>query len=481
MLFPGSVSSFSPLYVGVIGLTLAFIALAQNKQRERFFWGAVALIALLLSFGERSPLYHLFFNILPGVSFFRGQERAAYLVSNSLAILAGLGFAALAEKQEPDVGIKRFLTFILLAYVVYTAVMFVLWLGSGEPYGTQLAIGARGLLVVLPAYFLLSHLLNGAFQDSSIKDENRVSLGTQTERKTGRTHFILSTALIAFELFAVNMDSPNVYASVPPTQQLSFSPPPLVAAALADEAVPFRVDGNYRDLYGNYASIYGLLDIRGISPLFLSGPHTLIQTNQPVNPLAWEIFAVRYVFIDWAELPVASEIVLTAPDRFGTANLHRLSDPRPFAWLVYDAVVVDSDNAAYALLQDPNFQSRHTVILNQDPIITLSGERTDAATAEVTAFAPESFAISVNTAQDAILTIAHPDYPGWRATLDGASVEILRAYGATVAVVIPAGEHVVEFVYDPLTYRIGVLLSLFTWAALAILVLVWMLRGRHVQ
>jgi uncharacterized membrane protein YfhO len=50
-------------------------------------------------------------------------------------------------------------------------------------------------------------------------------------------------------------------------------------------------------------------------------------------------------------------------------------------------------------------------------------------------------------------------------------VPILRAYSTLMAVPIPAGEHTLRLVYDPLSYRLGAGLSLVTWAGLVILAL----------
>jgi uncharacterized membrane protein YfhO len=91
------------------------------------------------------------------------------------------------------------------------------------------------------------------------------------------------------------------------------------------------------------------------------------------------------------------------------------------------------------------------------------------ASAVVTDFKPESFTIVVNTPTDSILSVSHPDYPGWRAMQDDDPVPILRAYGGLSAVEIPAGQHTIRFVYDPTTFKIGAILSLVTWGAVGIL------------
>ena len=133
---------------------------------------------------------------------------------------------------------------------------------------------------------------------------------------------------------------------------------------------------------------------------------------------------------------------------------------------------------ARSLLAAPDFNPRQTIILNQLPDIELNGQTPTDATTIVTEFKPEGFTISIHTSQNAIMSIAQPDYPGWKATLDSQSIPILRAYGALAAVAVPAGDHTVQFTYDPLTYRIGAIISLLTWVAIIILGLVLLVRNR---
>ena len=49
------------------------------------------------------------------------------------------------------------------------------------------------------------------------------------------------------------------------------------------------------------------------------------------------------------------------------------------------------------------------------------------------------------------------------------------------AVAVPAGEHEIRFVYDPLSYRIGAILSLLTWGSLAIVGIVLLIRNRTIK
>jgi hypothetical protein len=457
--FPGIVSFFSPLYVGIVGIILAAIAL-WRKLPASLFWGTVALLALGLSFGTNGAIFHTLYNLLPGLRFFRGQERAAYLVANSVAVLAGLGAAHIAtwdilQDFKATRLIRRALIGLLAVGAIVSLLVLVAWLGNRETYDKYIQPIAFSTVIAGLSVLVIPWVLS--------KSQDRLRLS-------------LLAALIVFELFTVNIDNVN-YEPVPPDKQLPMTPPPLVAQVLADDSDrPFRVDG-WRGLHDNFGSLYRLMDMRGISPLFLDGPYRIIEAER-INPLAWELFAVRYVFTDWGQLPVPSEIVGSGSDRYGDVNLHRLSDPRPFAQLVYNVEILDSDDFAYALLSDLDFDPRQTIILAQDPVFISPDDPPDDGRVDITYFAPEHFTVEVSTSTDTVLSLSHPDYPGWQATIDGSPSEILRAYGALAAVVVPAGEHRVNFVFDPLTYRIGALTSLCAWVGLIVLGAMWIARGR---
>jgi hypothetical protein len=92
ILLPGQVSFYSPLYVGVVGLILAVWVVWAAPGRHTIFWGVVAVLSLLVTFGGNTFLYSPLYLIAPGFSIFRGQERWAMAFAFSLSVLAGYGF-----------------------------------------------------------------------------------------------------------------------------------------------------------------------------------------------------------------------------------------------------------------------------------------------------------------------------------------------------------------------------------------------------
>lgn len=442
MLWPGSVSLWSPLFVGISGLLLAGAALAFRVRYSRF-WGLVAGLAFLLSLGHHTAFYDLLYQIVPGLRYFRGQERAALLIAHSLAILAGLGAAHL-NNTEALRWLRRGAMGLLVLCAGLALAVFLLWAGQVGSFGelTRRAFFAAGTAVAIWA-----------------------ALRWIPARRLG----VVLSAILIFELFSVGMNAPSNYDSRPAEAQLSMEAPELLQPVLEDPENPiFRVDG-FRGLQGNYGSLYGIADIRGISPLFLGSAYALIYQDYIFNPVAWELFAVRYVFSERDRFGRrTTEVIGQGNDRDGVVFLHRIEDARPFAHLVYDYEIIRDDESALARLRSDSFDARRIVLLETAPV-SEPGFASAGDQASVEVFQPEYIQGTVKVSDTALLSIALVDYPGWHARLNSEEVPLMRAYGALTALAIPSGEHQFELIYDPASYRLGAALSLFTWAASAIL------------
>ena len=192
------------------------------------------------------------------------------------------------------------------------------------------------------------------------------------------------------------------------------------------------------------------------------------------NPLAWELFSVKYIFSGSQSLSIPTVVIERGKDPDGEVYLHQLEDPRPFAVLYYEADVVDSDEWALELMEDIRFNERDKIVLHQPPTLELPGAAA-AGAVDVTSFAPEAISLKIDTAKNAMLSLSLPHYPGWEARLNGNLTEIMRAYAGLIAIEIPAGQHTLSLVFAPSSYAIGAIISLLTWLGLALLVLatVW--------
>ena len=420
LILPGAMSQWSPLYVGLPALFFIAVCL-RWRPRESRFWLVVAIVGLLHSLGDKGVVFDFAYNFLPGMRYFRGQERAAVVVAYSLATLAGMGVAAFASLPNRADRFRALRIWLACsgALCAFAFGTLALWTRDPHGFGGILQIAARSAIVAVAAYVVLRR-----FADKPAAFACQLAV----------------VVLVAFELFAVNMDLPANYDDKPHNEQLSMTPPPLVKQVHDDDngGQPFRVDG-FRGLRENNGSLYGVMDMRGISPLFLNWVGRLVFIDYVENPLAWEVFAVKYVFSEKLELSVDTAIVGEGHDSLGKVYLHELSDPRPFVMLMTDVAVANNNEWMMEYMGDIRFDERDKIVMRRAPSLEMPAAAT--GTASVTSFAPENIVIQVDTPGNAVLSIALPEYPGWEARLNGEPVEIIRAYAALMALEVPAGQH----------------------------------------
>lgn len=93
----------------------------------------------------------------------------------------------------------------------------------------------------------------------------------------------------------------------------------------------------------------------------------------------------------------------------------------------------------------------------------------------------EYIEIEVANVAPGILIIADSYDPGWRATVNGAPVPILRVNGLFRGVALPAGNHTIRFVYRPRSFLAGAAITLATIGALGLGALINILARRRRQ
>ena len=142
------------------------------------------------------------------------------------------------------------------------------------------------------------------------------------------------------------------------------------------------------------------------------------------------------------------------------------------AWLAPSARVLD-EQQIITTIHNGTFPSGEAWDPKRIALVESSVSITDAPTtvegnAEVIRNDPTKVEVHTVSSGPSILVLSANHYPGWRAYIDGGAVETLRVNYNLRGVVLPAGEHRVEFVYRPKSVLIGFLVSLLTAAALIV-------------
>lgn len=164
-----------------------------------------------------------------------------------------------------------------------------------------------------------------------------------------------------------------------------------------------------------------------------------------------------------------------APERwqklatFGSVDLYRNLKAMPRAWFVTkvetmpDADVLKTiregkfrdgrpfDPAQVALLDEESCDGCKVALPHPD--ISSSAE------ASVVRYEPQRIEMRTRNSQERFLVLSEVYYPGWTARIDGVETQVHRVNYALRGLVVPPGEHKVEFVYAPASFRIGAVCS----------------------
>jgi hypothetical protein len=184
---------------------------------------------------------------------------------------------------------------------------------------------------------------------------------------------------------------------------------------------------------------------------------------------------VRYLVVPGGMRPPGDKyrLALSSPPGSRAPAVWVNTAAYPKAWIPQSiGSVADEAGALRSLagLDGGNLRLRSVV---ENPTAAMrSANGTGSAT--VAHFGWNDLDLRVHATGDAVLITSDTYFPGWKATVDGHSTPIRPANLAMRAIAVPAGDHTVQFRYDPPQFRYGVVLSL-----IGLIALLARMCGRH--
>lgn len=454
VLYPGYFGG-SPEYVGILPLLLIAAALTLSRRRLRrtiIFWAGVAIVSLVLAFGANTFAYPLAYLILPGFDAVRQQERVFLLYSLSLAVLAGYGALALAMPL-PKAFHPAWQTFVKNANRVGAVALALTGLYL---YGA-VAANVRGDAVNLFNGVLRHHIFGLIIYGGGL-----LMLAFRPRRFWRRWWGMSLVAVwLAFNLFTVNWQF-----NLERRDSQPFTPTGAVQFLQEHTAgKPMRIaSGGLLPGGNNAAMVFGLEDITGNTPLQLADM-AAFSAEMPAWRL-WQLLNVRFV-ADTRDIDSAGLVRRFEADG---VKIFEVTDPFPRAWLVHSVVL---GNDWHTLAAD-DFDLKTTALVATDVPVVDAG----APDSVTVAGADAGFlALDVSAGAAGLLVVSEIWDAGWRATVDGQPVSLIRADGVLLGVPLSAGAHTVTLHYRPDGFRWGVLLSVLGVIA-ALGLIAWGIRGK---
>ncbi|MDZ4859737.1 MAG: YfhO family protein [Candidatus Hydrogenedentes bacterium] len=131
----------------------------------------------------------------------------------------------------------------------------------------------------------------------------------------------------------------------------------------------------------------------------------------------------------------------------------------PRAFLVNHTETCETPDELFARLRDPSFEPRRTALLETEFSASITDADEETGDASIVARSFNAMKVKVESQGNALLVVTDAYYPGWTASIDGRSTDIIPAYHAFRGVAVPPGQHTVEFQYRPKSFQFGLAIS----------------------
>jgi hypothetical protein len=435
------------LYVGAVPLALAAFWLARKSHRgyEQLSIAVIitAVVALMWAFGIFGPLAWFQANV-PLLNKFRFPCRAIVVFQLSATVLAALGFMLLQRRSmqnsrnELDETAPRFLWILPIASVLAVVAGLTFW----PAYLSDWPLVIAGPVIIAVSVWLIDQAaLGGRWALPALVVLSAIDLGIY-----GLSHSLAG-------------QTDSLANFVHSTNHPPGSPETRVAIDLASgqETAP----GQTRTRAGDRILLSGWKRVDGYAGL---EPARRLDYRQPS--------ALRVAGAGWISTHTAAAVsdvaTIDSSDqpqfRSGWTSLR---NPQSRAWLVANTVT-SADPAA-----DVSRIPIETTALVDDALSLPSGT---PGTANVDVDRPGKITATTSCETTQLLVVSESYDHGWQAALDGAEIDILRANGDFMGVVVPPGDHEICLNFAPESLRWGRLACCFG-LGLIVATLLWPLRA----
>ena len=453
--------------------------------RKRFFFGGLIVFSLILGLGGNTPVYKLL-HMIPPFNAVRYPVKFLFLLFFAISVTTAMGLDVFREGlRSNDKVVKR-----LVLVFFYTG--FVFALGWGFLYFRHEEI----------VNFLNQKRMNPPLY-------NEIWFNVHNAKRFLLFSFLLCTGLLLYarlrlrkillcsvvlvlvmDLFLANY---GFYGSV---SWKWFTTLDGFARGISNNAqterfmVSVKTENDLNSLLigknilvSPYAAMHGLYSTGGAEVMRIGyhekylGLFRCVEGLEEARSLL-DIGGIKHVILSY---PVDnSEFKLDGQEKVNDKDAYLYTyRGYPGRFLFFNRVhFVDDDQKVMLKMIDQKSDFR------KELIITLPGARESLlakkpirGTGHLVSYHSNRIVLTSETDGDGFLYLSDTYYPGWRAYVDGKETKIYRANLAFRAIEVPAGRHTVVFRYVPLSFYLGLCLTLF-----GVLLCIWLLlRDRRIS
>ncbi len=434
-------------YIGIVPLMLALFALVLNRKKTTLLFGALMFLAFFYGLGRSTQLFTIFWNLIPGLKFFRFPTKILFLIELCLAVLAGIGLDTLNLKFKiNNLKLVRVSGYLIIGISLADLLYF-------NAFGTRKIINANNWLAKPESVQILSEKIGDPYI------YRIYGHGMSNIDYSWATNY--EQQMVFRNMLPIDF---NMIYKIPTNQEW--------AVLFLDRQSKLNSEKTKIDV------------VKGI--ITLTSLHKKALAMQSVRYVVSDVEIVDADLTEIKLIPFLTQVNHvfyvntgdeTAQMNFPVSGVHIYENKYyyPRASFVSSYKMSDAADQSLRLVMDEEFDAGKEVVLEttteklKDRKTEKQGSKEEIEINDKTnkTYATyiekddqDNMEIKVGAENDGFLVLNDTYYPGWKAWVDGVETEILRANYAFRGVYIEKGEHNVIMKYEPTYWKVGKRISL---------------------
>jgi hypothetical protein len=487
-----------PVYVGVIVMFLFILGLFIVRSRFKWALLAATILSVMLAWGKNfMPFTDIFIDYVPAYAKFRAVSMILVIAELTIPILAFITLNKIFT--EPQI-IKKQIKYFYIAFGATAGTLFIFYLSpslflsflnQNEIY--QFGQMAKGQDAAQITAFMnsLQDVRIAIFKADVLRSlffiiAAAAILYFYIKGKLNKTVFVgVLALLIVVDMVGVNKrylnnnkkgSSYTMWESKR-SAQIPFTPSKANKFILQDKNPNFRVLDLSVSTFNDASTSYFHKSIGGYHGAKLQRYQDLIEHN--IDPEMKAIInglssgntyeAIKQVLSKQQILNMLNtNYIIYNPDAAPLFNENAFGN----AWVVNNHKVVANADEEIAALKTTDLKTTAIIDKRFEGKFSSNNKFDNAAKIILTSYAPNKLEYNFNSTNEQMVVFSEIYYPkGWNAYVDGEKTDYFRANYVLRAMMIPAGNHKVEFRFEPKIWAVGEMISLASSSILILLLL----------
>ncbi len=459
------------VYIGLTPICFS-ILFFLSRDKRRIFFASIILVSLILALGGNTPIYRVLYKI-PPFNAIRYPVKFLFLLFFGVSATTALGLDRLREYFENK---DKKIQYAVQAFF-YVGFFFALLWGYLNFYNTG-----------VESFFLRHGLKPPRYNEIWFNIHNierfllfsflfclTLFLYLKIQRNKIR-NVILSVVLFIsiLDMFLANY---GVFSSV--SWKWFTAKEGLVREIPSEKEteryfVTVKTENEFQNVVlgknsmsSPYASMYHLYTVGGSEVMRVESHDAFLRMFQCFKDVVdaerlLDIGGIKYVIVSYKVNNRDFELIKNEGLGDKDAYLYKYERyPGRFLFFNHVRAVNNADQAIAEMVDRKNIDFKRELIIVDKNVRNLRTKQQMKGNVTVISYKPNKSILNYETDQDAFLYVSDTYYPGWRAYVDGKETKIYRANLAFRAIEAPKGRHIVVFKYVPMSFYLGLCLTIF--------------------